>query len=142
MPEVILGEGKTRARRSRSRKRILGQSDRLLVTRLDPATARDLLAAIPDAQHHELARCVTVERTPSPKQPGVAVLCAGTADLPVAEEAAITAGMAGCAVERVYDVVWRGCTGCWISFPSSTRRAPSSSSPGWKAHCRAWSPDW
>jgi NCAIR mutase (PurE)-related protein len=47
---------------------------------------------------------VTVERTAAPKHPGVAVLCAGTADLPVAEEAAITAGMAGCAVERIYDV--------------------------------------
>ena len=48
---------------------------------------------MPDAKHHELARCVTVERSPVLKQDGVAVICAGTADLPVAEEAAITAEM-------------------------------------------------
>lgn len=104
MPEVILGEGKTTEQTVEIAKEILDKSDRLLVTRLAPESAHELLAAIPDAQHHKLARCVTVERTTSPKQPGVAVLCAGTADLPVAEEAAITAGMAGCAVERIYDV--------------------------------------
>jgi NCAIR mutase (PurE)-related protein len=47
---------------------------------------------------------VTVERLPVPKLEGVAVVCAGTADLPVAEEAAITAEIAGNGVERMYDV--------------------------------------
>jgi hypothetical protein len=104
MPEVILGEGKTAEQTVGIARRILERSDRLLVTRLVPDTARELLDAIPDATHHALARCVTVERTATPKQPGVSILCAGTADLPVAEEAAITAEMAGCAVERLYDV--------------------------------------
>jgi NCAIR mutase (PurE)-related protein len=104
MPEVILGEGKTSQQTVEIARRILDQSDRLLVTRASAETADGLRVAIPDAKHHELARCVTVERTAAPKHPGVAVLCAGTADLPVAEEAAITAGMAGCAVERIYDV--------------------------------------
>ena len=55
--------------------------------------------------HHELARCVTVERRPLPKRPGfIAVLAAGTSDLPVAEEAAITADIMGNTVERIYDV--------------------------------------
>ena len=104
MPEVILGEGKTPEQIVAIAKALLEQSDRMLVTRINPEAARELLAAVPDAVHHGAARCVTVERTPTPKQPGVTVLCAGTADLPVAEEAAITAGMAGCEVERMYDV--------------------------------------
>jgi NCAIR mutase (PurE)-related protein len=105
MPEVILGEGKTPEQTVEIARRILGRSDRLLVTRLPAPSAAALLEAIPDAIHHELARCVTVDRTDTlPRHEGVAVLCAGTADLPVAEEAAITATVAGCAVERVYDV--------------------------------------
>ena len=63
-----------------------------------------MLAAVPDARHHEVARCITVERVPAPKQDGVAVLCAGTADLPVAEEAAVTAEIIGNDVRRLYDV--------------------------------------
>jgi NCAIR mutase (PurE)-related protein len=104
MPEVVLGEGKTPDQIVQIAQSLLAQSGRLLVTRVRPEAARELLAAVPDATHHESARCVTVERTVALKQPGVAILCAGTADLPVAEEAAITAGMAGCAVERMYDV--------------------------------------
>jgi NCAIR mutase (PurE)-related protein len=104
MPEVVLGEGKTPEQIVTIAKALLEQADRLLVTRLQADAARELVAAVPDARHHELARCVTVERTAIPKQPGVAVLCAGTADLPVAEEAALTAEMAGCAIERMYDV--------------------------------------
>lgn len=104
MPEVVLGEGKTPEQIIRIAQSLLGQSDRLLVTRVKPEAAKELLAAVPEAVHHESARCVTVERAVGLKHPGVAILCAGTADLPVAEEAAITAGMAGCAVERMYDV--------------------------------------
>src|ERR1043165_5509961 len=57
------------------------------------------------AVHHELARCVTIERKPLPKRPGtIAVVCAGTSDLPVAEEAALTAEIMGNRIERVNDV--------------------------------------
>lgn len=104
MPEVILGEGKTAEQIVAIAKALLENADRLLVTRIAPESARALAAAVPDAVHHDAARCVTVERVQPPRQPGVAVLCAGTADLPVAEEAAITAGMAGCEVVRMYDV--------------------------------------
>jgi NCAIR mutase (PurE)-related protein len=56
------------------------------------------------AVHHELARCVTIEKKPLPRRPGViAVICAGTSDLPVAEEAAVTAEIMGNRVERVAD---------------------------------------
>jgi hypothetical protein len=104
MPEVILGLGKTPPQIVSIAQTLLERSDRLLVTRLEPEAARALVEAIPDAKHHEIARCVTVERTPVPKLEGVAVVCAGTADLPVAEEAAITAEIAGNAVNRMYDV--------------------------------------
>jgi NCAIR mutase (PurE)-related protein len=104
MPEVVLGEGKTADQIVGISRALLEQSDRLLVTRIRPASAKALLAALPDATHHERARCVTVERSTMLKHDGVAVVCAGTADLPVAEEAAITAEMCGNAVKRMYDV--------------------------------------
>ncbi len=104
VPEVVLGEGKTTDQIVGISKTLLERSDRLLVTRLKPEAAAALVAAIPDATHHEIARCVTVERVPMPKQSGIAVLCAGTADLPVAEEAAVTAEIIGNDVQRMFDV--------------------------------------
>ena len=104
MPEVVLGQGKTPEQVVGIARALLERADRRLVTRLAPAAAAALLEAVPDAKLHEAARCGTVERVPVPKQEGVAVRCAGTADLPVAEEAAITAELAGNAVRRMYDV--------------------------------------
>lgn len=104
IPEVVLGQGKTPAQVAGISKAVLERADRLLVTRITPEAAAAVLAAIPDARHHEAARCLTVERTSTPKHDGVLVLCAGTADLPVAEEAAITAEMMGNDVGRMFDV--------------------------------------
>ena len=104
MPEVVLGLGKTPDQVVGIARTLLQRSDRLLVTRVTEDAARALLEALPDAHHHEAARCITVERLPMPKHDGVAVVCAGTADLPVAEEAALTADMAGNRVARLYDV--------------------------------------
>ena len=104
VPEVILGQGKTPEQIIGIAQAILERSDRLLVTRVNADAARALLVAVPDAHLHEIARCVTVERVAAPKQDGIVVLCAGTADLPVAEEAAITAEIIGNDVKRLYDV--------------------------------------
>jgi len=75
------------------------------VTRVTEAHVRALRRAFPPAVHHAVARCVTLEKAPLPKRPGlIAVLCAGTSDLPVAEEAAVTADFMGNRVERLFDV--------------------------------------
>ena len=101
---MILGLGKTPEQVASIAQTVLERADRLLITRATPEAAQAVLAVVPDATHHEIARCITVERTPVPKQEGITVVCAGTADLPVAEEAAITAEIIGNDVRRLYDV--------------------------------------
>ncbi|MDX2227447.1 MAG: nickel pincer cofactor biosynthesis protein LarB [Verrucomicrobiae bacterium] len=104
-PEVIFGEGKTPAQILRIAREIDRRSGRVLVTRTTAAVARQLRREIPRTRWHEAARCITVERTPAVAGVGkIAVVCAGTSDLPVAEEAAVTARVMGNEVESVYDV--------------------------------------
>jgi len=104
-PEVIYGEGKTPEQVARIAFKICEREQRLLVTRIQPEHARAIRRRLKRAVHHEIARCLTFERAPLPKRPGtIAVLAAGTSDLPVAEEAAITADIMGNRVERIYDV--------------------------------------
>jgi NCAIR mutase (PurE)-related protein len=77
----------------------------MLATRLTAEHARALKRKFKNAIHHEIARCVTIEKKVQPKRSGtVAVLCAGTSDLPVAEEAAVTVEIMGNRAERIYDV--------------------------------------
>ena len=104
-PEVIFGAGKTPDQIVQIAAKLLAREQRVLVTRVSSEHARRLRRRFPRAVHHELARCVTIEKKPLPKRPGtIAVVCAGTSDLPVAEEAAITADIMGNRVERVTDV--------------------------------------
>jgi NCAIR mutase (PurE)-related protein len=104
-PEVIYAQGKTPAQVLKIAARLGRTEKQFLITRLDPGTARVLCRRLKGAVHHPLARCVTFEKPPLPKRPGViAVLAAGTSDLPVAEEAAVTAEVMGNRVERIFDV--------------------------------------
>jgi NCAIR mutase (PurE)-related protein len=104
-PEVIYGEGKTPEQVARIAAKIGEREQRLLVTRIDLNQARAVRKKLKGAVFHELARCLTYEKRPLPKRPGtIAVLAAGTSDLPVAEEAAITAEIMGNRTERIYDV--------------------------------------
>lgn len=104
-PEVIFGEGKTPAQILAIAERVLAASKRVLITRVDENAAGILTRTFPSAKHHAIARCVTIETSPLPRQPGIiAVLCAGTSDLPVAEEAAVTAESMGNNVSRIFDV--------------------------------------
>ena len=104
-PEVIFGAGKSPGQVTQIAAKLLEQEQRVLVTRVGPEHARALRKKFPRARHHEQARCVTIEKRPLPRRPGtIAVVCAGTSDLAVAEEAAVTAEIMGNRVDRICDV--------------------------------------
>lgn len=104
-PEVIFGSGKTPEQVAQIAAKIWERDHRLLVTRITRDHAAALRRKLKQTVYHETARCCTVEKEPLSKRPGtVVVLCAGTSDLPVAEEAALTAEVMGNTVERIYDV--------------------------------------
>jgi len=104
-PEVIFGEGKTCEQVAEIAMKIVQRDHRLLVTRIDAEHARAVRKKLPKAVHHQTARCITFEKNPLRPRPGtIAVLAAGTSDLPVAEEAAVTAQIMGNKVERIYDI--------------------------------------
>ncbi len=104
-PEVIFGMGKTPAQVAEIARTILERDPVLLVSRATEEQWREVSVQLPDARWHAGARCITVERTPLAKLEGhVAVVCAGTSDLPVADEAAVTLEIFGNRVERITDV--------------------------------------
>jgi hypothetical protein len=103
-PEVVFGAGKTPPQVVAIIRQIYQREGRCLVTRVNAEHVRAVKRRWPKAVHHEAARCLTLERQPGPQRPGViAVVCAGTSDIPVAEEAAVTAEIMGNRVDRVYD---------------------------------------
>jgi NCAIR mutase (PurE)-related protein len=104
-PEVIFGAGKTAEQVLEIAKRVLLNDARVLITRIGPEHAKLIAGEFPDAVHHLQARCITIEKIAMPRMAGfVAVLAAGTSDIPVAEEAAVTAEVMGNEVRRIYDV--------------------------------------
>ena len=91
-PEVVFGAGKTPEQVASIAAKVMDREDRVLVTRADAAHAVAVSAKLPEARYLESARCITVEAKRLAKHGGsIAVLCAGTSDLPVADEAAVTA---------------------------------------------------
>jgi NCAIR mutase (PurE)-related protein len=105
-PEVIFGEGKTPEQIEAIFRRLMEHTDRVLATRVDAAKAAYVIANVEGVTYHETARALTWFKRPLLKVHDgyIAVVCAGTSDLPVAEEAALTAECLGSHVERVYDV--------------------------------------
>ena len=104
-PEVIFGAGKTPEQVVRIAEKLWELNQRVLATRVSIEHVRALKKRFKSAVHHEAARCVTLEKEPLEKRAGfIAVVCAGTSDLPVAEEAAVTAEIMGNRVERIHDV--------------------------------------
>jgi len=104
-PEAIFCAGKTPGQVVEIVGRMRDQGTNVLATRCDDAVVAAVLEAHPEAVHHEAARVVTLAVSPPEPLDGyVAVVCAGTSDIPVAEEAAVTCETVGNAVERVYDV--------------------------------------
>jgi len=104
-PEVIFGQGKTPEQVSAIAKRLISHSTCLLVTHANQEIFTSLKARIEDASYNPVARTVVVNRSKDIKaRPGITVVCGGTADIPVAEEAAVTAEIMGNRVERIFDV--------------------------------------
>jgi NCAIR mutase (PurE)-related protein len=104
-PEVIFAAGKTAKQVVEIAARLFRVETRVLITRVSPEQARAVRHRFKQATYHEMARCVTLQKKKITRRPGViAVVCAGTSDLPVAEEAAVTAEIMGNRVERVADV--------------------------------------
>ncbi|MDE3103603.1 MAG: nickel pincer cofactor biosynthesis protein LarB [Acidobacteriota bacterium] len=104
LPEVIYAAGKTPAQTAEIFAAMAARGADVLATRVSPEAAAAVLAAVPHAQHHALARAVTLRQSTQAPRGHVAVLCAGTSDLPVAEEAALTAELFGTTVVRHFDV--------------------------------------
>jgi NCAIR mutase (PurE)-related protein len=104
-PEVVLGQGKTAAQIAAIVEQLAAHADKILVTRVDPECFALIQERVPQARYHPIARAISVDRAKdAPRHPGVMVISGGTADLPVAEEAAITAELMGNEVDRAYDV--------------------------------------
>jgi NCAIR mutase (PurE)-related protein len=105
-PEVIFGQGKSAEHLVEIADRIAAQGDGLLVTRLEDGSARCLQERLPSIQLNQLARTAYLApTTPVPAGRGtILVVTAGTSDLPVAEEAAVTAAAMGNSVSRMTDV--------------------------------------
>ena len=102
--EVVYCEGKTPPDCAAIAQEILRKSERLLMTRASAEVYAAVKQAVPDAIYEERARCITVCRESIQHEGLVAVLAAGTSDVPVAEEARVCAEMLGARVEARYDV--------------------------------------
>lgn len=106
IPEAIFAEGKTTEQVIAIAHRLCeATTSSVLATRVADETATALLDRFPDAEHHPVARLVVVRSQAAATISGtITVVSAGTSDLPVAEEAAVTAGALGATVERINDV--------------------------------------
>jgi NCAIR mutase (PurE)-related protein len=105
MPEVIYAAGKTDEQITEIFQRMAHHGGNVLATRATRSAADSVRAQIPQALYHEVAHAITLRQKEQSALPGtIALLCAGTSDLPVAEEAAVTAELLGHKVARLYDV--------------------------------------
>ena len=104
-PEVILGTGKTTEQIVTIANHLSASTTKLLITHVDQETYVTVKAAIKDASYNPLAKAIVVNRQQNISlRPGITVVTGGTSDIPVAEEAAVTAEIMGNKVEKVFDV--------------------------------------
>ena len=104
-PEVVFGAGKTRAQVIGIVERLVEKSPNVLVTHTDEGTFGEVRNIVTEAEWHETARLIRIQRDNTERGLGeIAVVTAGTSDIPVAEEAALTAEAMGNRVKRVWDV--------------------------------------
>lgn len=104
-PEVVLASGKTPEQVAEIAARLFERSGVVLVTRASPEARAAVAKRLPGARSSDQARLVWADsRPPVPPVPGIAVVTGGTSDLPVADEAAVTAALMGFEADRVTDV--------------------------------------
>ena len=103
-PEIIYGEGKTKEQIEKIIASLEKENLPVLATRVDNEKGQYLLEKIPHGFYYETARVFVVNPSPIHSEHYIAVVTAGTSDMPVAEEAAITAETFGNPVKRIYDV--------------------------------------
>lgn len=104
-PETVYCEGKTPARVAAITAHLAERSSRVLGTRANTEHFAAAQAQTPELRYHELARCIWLDREPQrPRHPGVVIVAAGTSDLPVLEEAALTLDLMGHAPRCITDV--------------------------------------
>ena len=121
-PEVVFAEGKSPEQVASIAAEVLQGSDRLLVTRASPEVFSAVSEVVPDAFYEEAARAIVADRRADRRtSPGVVVACAGTADLPVASEAIVTAELMDCEVERLFDVGVAGIHRLFSQMPAIQR---------------------
>jgi NCAIR mutase (PurE)-related protein len=104
-PEVVFGAGKTRAQIVRIVEALVRRAPNVLVTRTDEGTFGEVRNVATDAEWHAAARLIRIQRDKTVRGIGeISVVTAGTSDIPVAEEAALTVEAMGNSVQRVWDV--------------------------------------
>jgi NCAIR mutase (PurE)-related protein len=105
-PEVIFGEGKDAEQVIKIMERMIEAEENILVTRVDEEKAKLVLNRFPQATHHPRARTITIQANEGVTEGKgiILVISAGTSDIPVAEEATVTAQIMGNRVETLYDV--------------------------------------
>lgn len=103
-PEIIYGEGKNCQHLKAIISEMLKKYEKFIVTRVSPSQAEYILKEYPECVYYPEARILTTRQARKPVKKEIAVICAGTSDIPVAEEAAITLEIIGRGVERIYDV--------------------------------------
>jgi len=104
-PEIVYGLGKTPGQIVQIAREIIRKGSNLLITRVEPGVYARIKGRLKGTEYHPAARAVTLRQKEPPAGWGpIVVITAGTSDIPVAEEAAVTAEILGNHVDRIYDV--------------------------------------
>ncbi len=104
-PEIVFGLGKTEEQIREISKTIIQKGSNLLVTKVKPEIFTNIQKEIPQVLYNELGQTMSLKvKTPPPGNGKIAIITAGTSDIPVAEEAAVTCDILGNEIDRIYDV--------------------------------------
>lgn len=103
-PEVVFSQGKTVEQITTITQKLAASTEKVLVTRASSEVFNAVSAIVREATYNTSAKTIIINRSKTPKHKGIAIVSAGTSDIPVAEEAAVTAEIMDNNVDRIYDV--------------------------------------